>query len=356
MAWSSRELYATPLGVVEIRANRVGLASKALGVEPRILGSAEAPGLEASEVLYLFRGARTGWLLVREGSVVFRHEDAESFGASLRSFVLGRLALGLPTHALFLGHWNDETKTLRVETGDPASTDDGRILITEDGAILPSLVRSSSSLQTLELSRLEGAHLELCRSGAPPVTRTRIDPETALLSLLGASKSLGGGTASGLDLVWRVASLARAVTTEFPVEVLSELRLDSPRGSLPSRVGHAMGCESVQWVDLNGSELKPRTTPGLLLRRVSDRWLACGGDGQAAQLIDDQARAVLELLDGETSLGEIVDAALELFGQERKEVEHRLHALVEAFVAGGIASIDVTTSAGSSHTIQEGTA
>jgi hypothetical protein len=319
-----------------------------------VLGPASPAGEVAADpggdaALHLYRGAKAGWFIVRDGRVAASGTDMAKFDAALRREARAALVRSLDAAALIPARIRtiDGRRRLELfETDAPEPANEIPLLLVPMSAgatgrasptrAVPTSTATTKALGIEVVSAGELRFDELVIREWPEPDSARppkdLSPSHALWRLLSSPLAIGRDRAATLDGLAALLAGCRRCTSlrrrrrakgssdgrpqDGPIRLLAR---PAARGPAPL------------------VDRRPRLAGGLRQFQIGDEWIAIDPERAAPVLLDAQAKSVLDLLDGETSLQEIADVAAELLRGRRRTIERRLAALADRFERHGLA-------------------
>jgi hypothetical protein len=353
-----------------VRSNHSGLASAVfdqLGFEPTAIPNAIAD----DRILHVFHGKRTGRIVVRNGTVRLRSEDPSIFHAGIRAELVAMLGESFSACVLLSGRVVPAASSqgLQIRTPQPGAPRQGLrrggiadiiagnplLLLVGDGFEMGQLARhrchSLLGTQVIVGSDLRPDQVEIIEHMMPPDhggERVPLSSEEAITSAVGSVLSFGRDPVGGVDLLLdrlrdcdrffvlgSTGSGARHGAVSSSGSDLQELDLpqegEAEHGSQEETEGQRYG-EVAR--DLGRC---PIADPRLIFRKLDTKWLVVNPYTAETVLLDEQARRILDVLDGATPLRAIAEIAVEIFGGDRNDTTRKLDELVHIFEWAGLA-------------------
>lgn len=321
-----------------------------------LLGEAVPGAPLAEEPLFLFHGTRIGWIATYEGRVRFRLEEREAFHGRLRAYLRSVLCRSIPVFVLVPGHLGpDDPSTLRIDvrSGEAPGPEAGHgigetpMVLLVGGSCAVGLGKDPGTVvlgmriatpDTWSPRRILLA--DDSRTG--PRSLVDVPPELARPWIASAALMMGSDAASSLDLL---LALARDATSfqwsgkrdgvrrfRQPTVQEAEHRLVAFRPPIREH------CEQdvVAVPDHPTPSYRVAKIEGVLVRPLDDKWLVMNPHACQPLILDAQANAVLQVLDGLSTVRDIAQVAAELHGEDIEIVEGKLADLLEILALNAI--------------------
>lgn len=342
LAWSCQQDYETPLGSVRVRSNRPGIADALLG--PPLARSLSEASVSAE--LRVFLGKRRGFL-VSEGQVVGQSKDKEGLRHLLGQKVLsllsgqlsracrmpGRVEIEEGRYVLVVddeslpGNSTNLPGLPTALTGFSTASNSPSVMVVDDGRFMASLPTRSVTFLGQQIFPAENfrlASLQLHPSiGSPARGPGAAEMKSPHLSLLRASSALGMERGEALELLCNLLFECANWSLIEP-QRSSVSTAAAPSSQSPSEDP----CTLADLVHERKEVLRPLKRPGLIGIRKHDSWIVLAPQGHRPIVMNEQAYALLDALDGTLTLEQLLLMLEESNGDASEGDHSNLRALI----------------------------